>query len=135
MSKNRSTKHDTFVQQFFVRISPQVAVTFTDAQLTELKKVFKDRLSKRHAVNIRLSIPFPKKPFFIVLLLGKEDMSKQRLQRLTSTPRTSIFLIRYGLVLITSLFFMLYVVERASGINTFPDKKIQDIVRALRANF
>ncbi|MHC5731154.1 MAG: hypothetical protein ACYTXY_45095, partial [Nostoc sp.] len=88
MPRNRSikysSKNDTFLQQFFASIPPQVAVTFTDAQLTELQKVFKERVSKRHAVDIRLAIPFIKKRFYIVFLLGKEKSSNRN-------PKDTIF--------------------------------------------
>ncbi|MEH2244864.1 hypothetical protein [Nostoc sp.] len=81
MPRNRLTKHssknDTFLQQFFVCIPPQVAATFTDAQLTELQKVFSERVNKRHAVDIRLSIPFIKKRFYLVFLFGKEKKLRQ----------------------------------------------------------
>ncbi|MBD2169261.1 hypothetical protein H6G04_33400 [Calothrix membranacea FACHB-236] len=82
MPKNRLTKPnsqpDPFVQKFFARIPPQTAATFTHAQLAELKRVFENRVSRNHAVDMRLSIPFFKKRFYLVLLLGREKRLKQR---------------------------------------------------------
>jgi hypothetical protein len=82
MSQNRSPKkfshNDPFLQQFFARIPTETAATFTNEQLTELKKVFSGRLFKGHAVDIRLSIPFLMKRFYIVFILGKEKRSKKR---------------------------------------------------------
>ncbi|MEH2397770.1 hypothetical protein [Nostoc sp.] len=72
-----SSKSSIFLQQFFACIPPQVAATFTDAQLTELEKVFMKRVSKRSAVDIRLYIPFIKKRFYVVFLLGKQNRSKK----------------------------------------------------------
>ncbi|MEH2142442.1 hypothetical protein [Nostoc sp.] len=72
-----SSKSGTFLQEFFACIPPQVAATFTDAQLTELQKVFIKRVSKRSAVDIRLYIPFIKKRFYVVFLLGKQNRSKE----------------------------------------------------------
>ncbi|MEH2420382.1 MAG: hypothetical protein V7K48_05370 [Nostoc sp.] len=139
MPRNRltkySSKNDTFLQQFFICIPPQVAATFTDAQLTELQKVFKERVSKRHAVDIRLSIPFIKKRFYLVFLLGKEKKLKQNRKETIFTHVNSILLIRYCLVLITFLLSALYIVEMVLGINTFPKKEIQEFVKYFMGSF
>ncbi|WP_341531889.1 hypothetical protein WKK05_38445 (plasmid) [Nostoc sp. UHCC 0302] len=70
---------DTFRKYFFARIPPQIAITFTPVQLAELRKVFGNRLGKLHHIDIRLSISFFKKSFYLVFLLGKESRLKQRL--------------------------------------------------------
>lgn len=44
---NKSYSNDPFVQQFFARIPPKTAATFTDSQLTALKQVFKERVNSR----------------------------------------------------------------------------------------
>jgi len=128
MSQNRftkdSSKTDPFVQQFFARIPPKTATTFTDAQLVALKQVFKERISKRHAVDIKLSMPFFK-GFYIVLLLGKEKRSKKRLQAAICQPVNSILLTISGLVLITFLLGSLYIFKMTSGMNLFPNQEIQ----------
>ncbi|WP_335215009.1 hypothetical protein [Nostoc sp.] len=130
-----SSKNDTFLQHFFASIPPQVVATFTDDQLTELQKVFRERVSKRHAVDIRLSIPFNKKRFYIVFLLGKEKRSKQNRKDTIFTPVNSILLIRYCLVLITLLLVALYIVEMVLRINSFPYKQIQEFVKYLISSF
>ncbi len=71
MTKN-SAKTDSFIQLFFARIPPQTAATFTNAQLAELKRVFGYPSLRPHAIDIRLSIPFFKRGFYLVFLLGKE---------------------------------------------------------------
>lgn len=82
MSQNRSNKNssqtDPFVRQLFARIPPETVATFSNAQLTELEKVFNDRIYKRHIVDIRVSIPFFVKRFYVVFLLGKEKRLKKR---------------------------------------------------------
>jgi hypothetical protein len=77
-STKKSSKNDPFVQQFFARIPTETAATFSSEQLTELKRVFNNRLLKRHTVDIRLSIPFFWKRFYVVFMLGKENRSKSR---------------------------------------------------------
>ncbi|MEH1846620.1 MAG: hypothetical protein V7L25_16900 [Nostoc sp.] len=139
MPRNRltkySSKNDTFLQQFSVRIPPQVVATFTDAQLTELQKVFRERVNKRHAVDIRLSIPFIKKRFYLVFLLGKEKRLKQNRKAPIFTPVNNIFLIGSCLVLITFLLGALYIIEMVLGISTFPKKEIQEFVKYLMDSF
>ncbi len=130
-----SSKNETFLQHFYACIPPEVAATFTDAQLTELQKVFQERVSKRHAVNIRLSIPFIKKHFYLVFLLGKEKRSQQNPKDTIFTPVNSILLIRYCLVLITFLLGALYIVEMVLKINTFPNNQIQEFVKYLTGSF
>jgi hypothetical protein len=129
MPQNRftkdSSKTDPFVQQFFARIPPKTATTFTDTQLAALKQVFKERISKRHAVDIKLSMPFFKQGFYIVLLLGKEKRAKKRLQAAISQPVNSILLTISVLVLITSLLGSLYIFKMTSGMNLFPNQEIQ----------
>lgn len=129
MPQNRftkdSSKTDPFVQEFFARIPPKTATTFTDTQLAALKQVFKERISKRHAVDIKLSMPFFKQGFYIVLLLGKEKRAKKRLQAAISQPVNSILLTISGLVLITSLLGSLYIFKMTSGMNLFPNQDIQ----------
>ncbi|MBW4630457.1 MAG: hypothetical protein KME30_00720 [Iphinoe sp. HA4291-MV1] len=127
MPQNRFTqdfsKTDPFVQQFFARISPKTATTFTDTQLAALKQVFQNRTAKDHVVDIKLSIPFPKQGFYVVLLLGKEKRSKERLQTCISTLVNNIFLMVFGLLVITSLFGTLYIVKMVSGTNSFPEQE------------
>lgn len=129
MPQNRfakdSSKTVPFVQEFFARIPPKTATTFTDTQLAALKQVFKERISKRHAVDIKLSMPFFKQGFYIVLLLGKEKRAKKRLQAAISQPVNSILLTISGLVLITSLLGSLYIFKMTSGMNLFPNQDIQ----------
>lgn len=56
----------------------QTAVTFPPEQLEALKKVYNQRASREHPVDLRLSIPFISRGFYFVLLAGKEKRQKQR---------------------------------------------------------
>ncbi|WP_017316393.1 hypothetical protein [Mastigocladopsis repens] len=129
MPQNRLTKDssnkDPFVQQFFARIPSKTAGTFTDVQLAALKQVFQGRLSKRHVVDIKLSIPFPKQGLYVVFLLGKEKRSKERSQTSTFSPVNKISLTILGLVLMTSLLGSLYIVKMTAETDSFPQKEIQ----------
>jgi hypothetical protein len=71
-----SLKTDPVIKKFLAQIPPQIAGTFTDAQLTELKRIFGKRVNSSNQVNIRISIPFFKKGFYFVLLIGKDRRAK-----------------------------------------------------------
>ena len=129
MSPNRfnknSAKPDDFLQQFFARIPPQTAATFNNAQLTALKQVFGERVTKRHAVDIRLSIPFFPRRFYLVLVLGKEKRSKERFSNQIYPPVNRIFLTLLGLVLIISLVGHFSLDGIILGIHKFSNQEIQ----------
>lgn len=60
-------------------MSPEIAATFTDSQLVELQRVMRNSAS-RHAIDIRLTIPFPKRGFYFVIFAGRERRSIERLR-------------------------------------------------------
>ncbi|MBR8838627.1 MAG: hypothetical protein DSM106950_32660 [Stigonema ocellatum SAG 48.90 = DSM 106950] len=124
-SNKKSAKNDDFMQWFSTNIPPQTAATFNKAQLTALKQVFSERVPKRHAVDIRMSIPFFIRGFYVVLLLGKEKRSKERLSNEISKPVNRIFLTLLGLVFITSLLGSLYKITMMLGVNEHPEQQIQ----------
>lgn len=74
----KSLKNDPIIEKFLARVPPETAKTFTDTQLAEIKRVFSDRLTTPRRVDLRLSIPFFKRRFYLVLLIGKEKRSKSR---------------------------------------------------------
>lgn len=129
MPQNRftkdSSKTDPFVQQFFACIPPKTATTFSNTQLAALKQVFKERITKRHAVDIKFSIPLFRQGFYIVLLLGKEKRTKKRLQASIYQPVNSVLLTISALALITSLLSSVYIFKMTSGIHLFPNQDIQ----------
>lgn len=124
-SNKKSAKQDDFMEWFSRNIPPQTAATFNKAQLTALKQVFGERVSKRHAVDLRMSIPFFSRGFYLVLLLGKENRSNERLSNEISKPVNRIFLALLGLVFITFLLGSLYRITMMSGVNQYPAQKIQ----------
>jgi hypothetical protein len=126
MLQKRPTKNssntDPFVQQFFARIPPKTAATFTDTQLAALKQVFKERMSKNHAVDIKLSIPFLKRGFYVVLLLGKDKrLRPTKTNFVLKNSRLTISI----LMLITLLIGSFYVLQRGSQTNSFPEQDFQ----------
>ncbi|MEA5553606.1 hypothetical protein VB713_21955 [Anabaena cylindrica UHCC 0172] len=133
MFNKRSTQNhlpnDPFVQKILARIPAQTAATFTDTQLTELKRVFIDRVSNPSPVDIRLSIPFFKRRFYLVLLIGKEKRSQQRLKNSNFQIVNGFLSTIYSLAIISFLLGMLYYIGRELKINAFLYDQVQHINR------
>lgn len=77
----KPSKPDPFIEQFFARIPPKTAATFNHNQLEILKQTFGTHSSKKHTVDLRLSMPFPQRGFYWVLLMGRERRGRDRLQQ------------------------------------------------------
>lgn len=73
-------KKDSLHTQLISKLSPETLATFTPAQLKALKSACQQLHWKDHAIDIRLSIPFPGNGYYAVFLAGKEKRSRQRLR-------------------------------------------------------
>ncbi|MEB3829337.1 hypothetical protein [Phormidium sp. CCY1219] len=76
----RESHSDPFLDEFASRIPPETASTFTPTQMEMVKREFGPRSWKKHPVDIRLTIPFFKRGFYVVLLSGPERRSRERLR-------------------------------------------------------
>jgi hypothetical protein len=61
-------------------MNPEVARSFTEAQLQELERVFVVPASSRVPIDIRITVPFFWRRFFITFLAGPERRSTERLK-------------------------------------------------------
>ncbi|AKG23147.1 hypothetical protein IJ00_19380 [Calothrix sp. 336/3] len=61
---SQSRKVDPFIKFFFARIPGQIATTFTQQQLIELKRIF----GKGHPISIHIPIPLARKYFYLELI-------------------------------------------------------------------
>ena len=69
------------VDQFLDRMPSRMAGTFTGEQRAALYRALKAESWRNHPVNIRLSIPFFGKGFYLTLVAGREKRAKARLKR------------------------------------------------------
>ncbi|MCH8917232.1 MAG: hypothetical protein E2O90_09880 [Alphaproteobacteria bacterium] len=60
---------------FLERIPQEIRETFTDRQIAAVEQAFG---RGRHGVDIRVSVPLPGGRRYLVLLLGKEQRSRER---------------------------------------------------------
>lgn len=73
-----STKTNFPFEQMITRLSPEIVATFTPTQLDALKIAFHQLNCKKHAIDIRFSLPFPGKGVYLVFLAGSEQRSLTR---------------------------------------------------------
>lgn len=69
---------DAFTTRFFQRISPAIAATFSEVQLTALKSLFGHTPWRRHAVDQRRSLVLAGRRYYLVIVAGREQRSPQR---------------------------------------------------------
>jgi hypothetical protein len=100
----RDEPRDPFIEKFFGQIAPQIAQSFTPVQLAAIKVAFGSRSwSGRHWIDLRLSIPFLWRRYYLVLLAGPERRSGKR----RSLERPTHPLATLGNAIVTVLFALL----------------------------
>ena len=70
---------DTVLDHYFKRLDPQVVASFTTEQRDAIKTLLGLRRMAKHSVEIRRSVPFGRRRFYLVFLLGREKRSLVRL--------------------------------------------------------
>jgi len=63
---------DQFIARFLARVPPDVASTFTSAQLAAIRRAFGMRYEADHALEIRRHLSLPWGRFYLVLLAGRD---------------------------------------------------------------
>ncbi len=70
---------DQFIERFLMNLPPEVASSFSDTQLAAIQRALGSGWS-RHPVEIRRTIPFFGRRYFIVVLGGVERRSDERIR-------------------------------------------------------
>ncbi|MFM2061367.1 MAG: hypothetical protein RLZZ507_1037 [Cyanobacteriota bacterium] len=131
-----SNQNDPAIQRLLARIPAEISATFTDAQIAELKKVFEQQNNNSSAVDMRVSIPFFKRRFYLVLLMGKEKRSLQRLKNSKFKVINSFVGTTYILAMISTILLgSLYIIERQLKIDAFPYSQIEQLRQSLKEDF
>jgi hypothetical protein len=96
---------DPVLEELFTQIQPEIQDSLTTEQVTAIKKAFgSNTWTRRHPLDLRITLPIPGLRFYMVLLGGEEKRSKQRLQYAKAlfplwTPSNIIFLIVFSMIL------------------------------------
>ncbi|MEQ8962895.1 MAG: hypothetical protein RLP02_34100 [Coleofasciculus sp. C2-GNP5-27] len=122
----KPSKPDPFIEQFYARIPSKTAATFNPNQLDILKQTFGNRASKKHAVDLRLSMPFPQGGFYWVLLIGREKRSRDRLQQEHRkhplwTVANGLVISGFLLMIATALLGTVFILEERTEVKINPE--------------
>lgn len=131
---------DPFQKLFFSRIPAEVAQSFSPEQLEAVKLAFGARSPGAHALDLRFSVPFGDRSWYVVLLAGQmrrlsPHKTLKRLFRLFKNTANAAIATAIVLVTMFALLIVLYVGKRALGIDVFrgldvlPDRMIEHSLR------
>ncbi len=76
---NSQIENDPILKRIFIRIPSDMVDTFTSDQLKVLRNAFVQNPTRKHAIDIRLSIPLFR--IYLVILSGQEKRSQERLKQ------------------------------------------------------
>jgi hypothetical protein len=126
-------RQDPFFAEYFRRIDPRIADSFTAEQRAALKLMFAGRAPGRHLIDVRRSLPWFGKRMYLVLLFGRERRTTERLRREGAISRTADAL-TYAVVLailLTPYLAGLYLAKSWLGIDLFPDGGLHALYETL----
>ena len=94
-----------FSRHLLANMPPDVASSFTDAQLAQVEEAIENRPPSDHPVDIRLTIPIFGRRFYLVFLFGREIRAPARRER----DRTRRLLWSFGNIVTFTLFLLLLI--------------------------
>ena len=71
----------SFCRWLLANVPQDVAASFTASQLAAIESALENRSRRRLPLDIRVSVPFFRRRFFLVFLGGSEGRSPERLKR------------------------------------------------------
>ena len=82
-----------FLSHYFRRIDPKVAESFTEEQRSAIKTMFSNRnVSTHHSLEVRRTLAFGRKRFYLIFLFGRERRAYERNGRTrTISQRLNVF--------------------------------------------
>jgi len=108
--ESKRLSSESFLNHYFQRLSPEVAATFTQEQRDAITIMFGARGVANHSIEIRRSIPFGRRRFYLVFLMGPERRHFAFLhsQGAVSRPFTILFYLGVGALLLAPVLALLY---------------------------
>ncbi len=68
-----------FLTHYFRRIDPKIADSFTEEQRSAIKTMFSNRdVATQHSLEVRRTLSFGRKRFYLIFLLGRERRAYER---------------------------------------------------------
>ncbi|QCN97404.1 hypothetical protein D3093_19375 (plasmid) [Azospirillum argentinense] len=129
---------DPFIQNVINAIPRDVQRTLSKAQLDAITEALGSvRMAKRHAVDLRLSIPLIFKRYYFVLLVG-EDRRRHVRQVIAKNQKSALSLAKviwWAIALIVTFGamtvmgeFWIYLLKSALGIDLIPASHLIDVI-------
>lgn len=75
-----SSKSDSLFDQILARMSPEQTALFQKDHLEALRATCRQLTWRKHPVDVRFTVPFPSRGFYVVFLAGPERRSPERLR-------------------------------------------------------
>ena len=69
---------DPFLSHYFRHIDPKVAESFSEEQRGAIRTMFANRDIASHALEVRRTLSFGRKRFYLIFLLGRERRAYER---------------------------------------------------------
>lgn len=113
-------RQDPSIQNLLARIPPEVAQSFTEAQLSALRVALGARSWGRHAVDWRGTFAVWRWRYYFVFLLGRNRRELSRHEKQLSLLLQAAFLAVLLMVCTLLGLLVLYLVKSAMGIDLFP---------------
>lgn len=136
-----SPAEDPFQKLFFSRIPAEIAQSFSPEQLEAVKLAFGARSPGAHALDLRCSVPFGDRAWYVVLLAGQmRRLSPHRtIKRLFRPSRSTVSAVSAIAIVIVATLALLSVLyacaqagggyQRVPGLDVLPDPIIGHSLR------
>ncbi len=127
-----TTQKHALMRRILEQLPPEERYSFSEKQIEALHQSALSLPKANHAINIRWSVPFPSKGFYLVFFAGKERRSSQRLLSdgdFKLLPRFIIILTTLlGCTLISSLVYSQRILATAKQRSAFSLEDSSDTV-------
>ena len=111
---------DPFIHSFLKKLPKEVAVSFTDLQLLQIKLHFGTRTKAKHVMDVRSMIGIGEWRYYWVLLLGRNRRDVPRVQAAWFKKGRKLIFILGVSFLVFMVFISLYLLKSFLGIDIFP---------------
>ncbi|KXF81290.1 hypothetical protein [Enterovibrio coralii] len=115
-----SIHNDPFIRSFLEKIPNDIASTFTESQLLQLKLMFGTRAKAQHIVDIRTVMGSFSWSYYFVFLFGRNRRDLTRAEQRMAYAGKLFFLMMGSLVLFSVATITLYLIKSFLGIDLLP---------------
>lgn len=114
-------RDDPFIRLFLETVPSDVATSFTDSQLLQIKLQFGTRTQAKHVIDVRSVVGGGGWSYYFVLLLGRNRRDLSAIEQKLSRVSRFVFLLFGSIFLLALLVISLYLLKSFLGIDILPD--------------